>query len=288
MDTGEEIDHLDLWDYFVVVGEDSETGETTYNTGGPYHAIIHDGASKMLINGTWGSSHYMVIDPWTEDVEPENILYWANYYGDGFMDKLTEESPSQMSYLRSMDSNGFMSNGTYDMGNMSFDLNTPDGTGVGFFAYINETAGSKPGPYYLDADTAYDGMYRPNSTAMVEGDERPSAGWWFTGHDSIKGTISGEGTGVADAAPSAFSVEQNSPNPCNPTTTIGFSIADAGNVTIDVYNVAGQKVDTIANNYMDAGNHSVVWDGSDFSAGVYFYIVKSGDFSKTVKMTLLK
>ena len=77
-------------------------------------------------------------------------------------------------------------------------------------------------------------------------------------------------------------------NPFNPTTTIGFTLADAGDVAIDVYNVAGQKVDTLVSGFMEAGSHSAVWDASGFSAGVYFYTVKSGDFTRTLKMTLLK
>jgi len=288
MDTGEIIDHLDLWEYFANESIDDETGESSWSTDGPFHAIIRDGDNKMLLNSTWSGKEVMVVNPWAESEEVEDFVYWKSDSGDGFMDKLTEESPSQMSYIRTMDASGFVSEGTYDMGNLSFDLLAPDGTGIGFFAYLNETAASKPPGYYLDNDTPYDGMYSPNGSTVAEGDERASGGWWWIGHDSISGTISAGGTGVADASPAAFAVEQNSPNPCNPTTTIGFTIDKAGNVKIDVYNVAGQKVDTIVNNHMDAGKHSVVWDGSDFSAGVYFYTVKSGDFSRTMKMTLLK
>ena len=113
------------------------------------------------------------------------------------------------------------------------------------------------------------------------------SGTWFSGHDSIKGIIT-SGVGVDEEAPAAISVAQNAPNPFNPTTTISFSLAEAGTVTIDVFNIAGQKVDTIVNEFMDAGSHSVVFDASEFSAGVYFYTVKSGDFSKTMKMTLVK
>ena len=86
----------------------------------------------------------------------------------------------------------------------------------------------------------------------------------------------------------AFAVDQNAPNPFNPTTAISFTIPAAGNVTVDVYNVAGQKVDSLVNGMMSAGRHSVVWDATGYSNGVYFYTVKSGDFSKTMKMTLLK
>ena len=93
---------------------------------------------------------------------------------------------------------------------------------------------------------------------------------------------------VTEETPAVFSVTQNSPNPFNTTTTIALSLAKAGTVTIEIFNVAGQKVDTIMNEFMDAGSFSVMWDATDFSAGVYFYTVKSTDFSQTMKMTLLK
>ena len=112
-------------------------------------------------------------------------------------------------------------------------------------------------------------------------------GVFFLGHDSIKGVITSSPVAVEEA-PAAFSVAQNSPNPFNPSTTISFTIAQAGNVNVTVYNVAGQKIDTILDGYMSAGSHSVVWDASSSSAGVYFYTVKSGEFSRTLKMTLLK
>ncbi len=57
---------------------------------------------------------------------------------------------------------------------------------------------------------------------------------------------------------------------------------------MDVFNVAGQKVATVANEFMNAGSHSVTWDASGLSAGVYFYTVKTDKYSKTMKMTLLK
>ncbi len=108
--------------------------------------------------------------------------------------------------------------------------------------------------------------------------------------DSDGGIITSDPDGVAveDDAPAAFSVAQNSPNPFNPTTTINFTLAHDSQVSIDVYNIAGQKVDTLANDFMTSGSHSVVWDASGFAAGVYFYTATTGDFSKTMKMTLLK
>ena len=72
------------------------------------------------------------------------------------------------------------------------------------------------------------------------------------------------------------------------TTTIHFTLAEAGNVTVDIFNVAGQKIDTVVNESMAKGSHSVSWDASNFSAGIYFYSVKANGNAKTMKMTLLK
>ena len=167
----------------------------------------------------------------------------------------------------------------------------PDGTGIGYFPVAGETAGQKRGEIMLDGDTPFDGMYLDNmQTGGPHYDwnaDKADPNMYFLGHDTISGIIT-SAIGVEEAAPAAFAVAQNAPNPFNPTTTISFSLVDAGDVSVDVFNVAGQKVDTVANGFMDAGSHSVVWDASGFSAGVYFYTVKSGDFSKTLKMTLLK
>ncbi len=88
--------------------------------------------------------------------------------------------------------------------------------------------------------------------------------------------------------PDGITLSQNMPNPFNPATTISFSIPEMGNVTVDVFNIAGQRVDTLVSELLHAGSHTVTWNASEFSAGIYFYIVKSGEFSKTKKMMLLK
>ena len=73
-----------------------------------------------------------------------------------------------------------------------------------------------------------------------------------------------------------------------PSIPISFTLADADYVSVEIFNVAGQKIDTLADGFMDAGSQSLTWDASDISAGVYFYTVKSAGYSKTMKMTLLK
>jgi len=234
--------------------------------------------------------------------EPEDFFVWTNDNGDYVGDHNFEETAAlpwvcmdynvgPYVYTINSDDNLFMILNAYDVGAVSFGLCGPDGTGLGYFAFSGETAGWKRAEAYIDCDTAYDGMYCDNmqtgGTHYEWDKEKADGKMYFLGHDSISGVIT-NAVAVADDAPAAFSVEQNSPNPFNPTTTITFSLAQSGDVTVDVFNVAGQKIDTLVDGFMDAGQHSVVWDASGFSAGVYFYTVKAGDFSRTLKMTLVK
>jgi hypothetical protein len=86
---------------------------------------------------------------------------------------------------------------------------------------------------------------------------------------------------------------QNYPNPFNPITEISFSLPNAGHVKLEVYNIMGQRVTTLVDEYREAGTHSVTWNskndaGHEVSSGVYFYRLESGSFTETRKMVLLK
>ncbi|MCL2065506.1 MAG: T9SS type A sorting domain-containing protein [Candidatus Cloacimonetes bacterium] len=85
----------------------------------------------------------------------------------------------------------------------------------------------------------------------------------------------------------------NYPNPFNPETNIRFNTTKAGYVKIDVYNIRGQKVKTLLNEYVGIGNHNVVWNGTNdngqnVSSGVYLYRLQTDDFTSTRRMVLLK
>jgi hypothetical protein len=88
--------------------------------------------------------------------------------------------------------------------------------------------------------------------------------------------------------PESFELGQNYPNPFNANTNINFDIASAGNTDLRVYNLAGQVVETLLDGYLEAGSHSVNWDASKVSSGVYFYKLKSGDNVAIRKMNLVK
>lgn len=96
-------------------------------------------------------------------------------------------------------------------------------------------------------------------------------------------------TGIVNS----FYLSQNYPNPFNPITSIRFSLAQSGNVKLEVFNVLGQKVKTLVNNKLNIGQYEVKWDGRSDSgnltgSGIYFYRLVAGDNIKTRKMIFLK
>lgn len=88
--------------------------------------------------------------------------------------------------------------------------------------------------------------------------------------------------------PNSFALNQNYPNPFNPTTEISFALPKASHVTLEVYNVLGQKVETLVNDAMDAGLHVISFDASSLASGMYFYRINAENFNETRKMMLLK
>ena len=85
-----------------------------------------------------------------------------------------------------------------------------------------------------------------------------------------------------------YDLSQNYPNPFNPETKISYSVEKAGQVKLAVYNVLGQKVADLVNEFKAANTYKVNFDASNFTSGVYFYRLEVGDYSKTMKMMLLQ
>jgi hypothetical protein len=88
--------------------------------------------------------------------------------------------------------------------------------------------------------------------------------------------------------PESFSLSPNYPNPFNPITTIQFDLPKPSQVSLDIYDLLGRKIETLVSGKQEAGTHSVVWDGRDKSSGIYFYKLQVGDFTETKRMLLLK
>ncbi|MDP2982243.1 MAG: two-component regulator propeller domain-containing protein [Candidatus Latescibacter sp.] len=101
-------------------------------------------------------------------------------------------------------------------------------------------------------------------------------------------TITSIVSSVGETIPREFAVFQNTPNPFNPRTTIIFTLPQAGQVAVNVYNLTGQRVDSILDGRLSAGRHMVSWNAARFSAGIYFCLVRTEKEEKTIKMLLLK
>lgn len=90
------------------------------------------------------------------------------------------------------------------------------------------------------------------------------------------------------SVPGEYLLEQNYPNPFNPSTGIRYSIPAGGNVVLKVYDVTGRAVKTLVNEFRSAGSYEVTFDASGLASGIYYYSISSGEFSKTMKMVLIK
>jgi hypothetical protein len=106
----------------------------------------------------------------------------------------------------------------------------------------------------------------------------------------------GDPTGIEDdpsVIPTEFALKQNYPNPFNPDTKMSFDLPKGQNVSLQVYNILGQHVVTLASGMYEAGSHTVSWNGTNgrgenVPSGIYFYSLRTEEFSKTNKMMLIR
>jgi M6 family metalloprotease-like protein len=96
-----------------------------------------------------------------------------------------------------------------------------------------------------------------------------------------------------DSRPKEFALSHNYPNPFNPHTVLGFTLPEASRVSLKVYNLLGELVKRVVNQELPAGTHSVTWHGDNESgravaSGIYFYVLKAGNFRAAKKMVLLR
>ena len=89
-------------------------------------------------------------------------------------------------------------------------------------------------------------------------------------------------------SPTKYKLYQNDPNPFNPVTMIAFDIPKGSNVKLAVYDLIGREVNTLVNQYLNAGTHSVSFSGGNLASGIYFYRIEAGDFVSAKKMLLVK
>lgn len=88
--------------------------------------------------------------------------------------------------------------------------------------------------------------------------------------------------------PDVFYLLQNYPNPFNPATKINFILPKPADIKLEVFNLRGQKISALSNNYLEAGKYCFEWNGGEYSSGIYFYRLQAGDYVQSKRMVLLK
>ncbi len=166
----------------------------------------------------------------------------------------------------------------------------------GYWRYKLNIINSNGGVSFNGYSTHYDGIFLSNTTVKITNLQGYNllftslyeGGLYARMNDFLSVDIESNET-VAMTE----NLLQNYPNPFNPETNISFQVPNSGQVNLDIYNIKGQKVKTLVNDIFSAGRHSVVWNGRDDSnkevaSGLYLYKMRSGKYSSTKKMILMK
>lgn len=88
--------------------------------------------------------------------------------------------------------------------------------------------------------------------------------------------------------PVSYALGQNYPNPFNPVTRIRYSVPQESYVSISIYNMLGEKVQQLVDDTRSPGTYTIDWDASGFTSGIYLYTMKSGNYSESKKLILLR
>jgi len=112
-------------------------------------------------------------------------------------------------------------------------------------------------------------------------------------HGPVFITLGDNGNNGSSTAPLNTELSNAYPNPFNPCTAISYSLKDAGDVTITIYNVRGQQVKSFREDHSSGGKYRIIWDGTNdqgksMSSGIYYYHMKSGNYIAIKKMVLMK
>jgi hypothetical protein len=147
------------------------------------------------------------------------------------------------------------------------------------------TALTNSTPSMVNADTIHGIFDTSTGTFTVSGTELKDGNYYTLASDL---NITGFGTVPAPVIPEKFALHQNSPNPFNPTTSIGYQIVADHFVDLSIYNILGQKIETLVSQRQPAGNYQVNWEANNFAGGIYYYKLDAGEYQKVLKMVLLK
>ncbi|MCK4537226.1 MAG: T9SS type A sorting domain-containing protein, partial [Candidatus Krumholzibacteria bacterium] len=172
-------------------------------------------------------------------------------------------------------------------GTGAYSLQLPDYLGVQYYIGISNSQVNAVAEPMRTSWVGHSFMYvRNGDGGTLARNTLVNATWEFF-ENSVNEDITGE------TVPAKYALMQNYPNPFNPTTRIQFNLPGKGQVSLKIYNVAGQLVRSLTNEVWEAGSHTIDWNGkndlgSSVASGVYFYKIEAGEFQSTKKMVLLR
>ncbi len=118
-----------------------------------------------------------------------------------------------------------------------------------------------------------------------------NTGWAVGSYGSILKTTTGGNVFISQTSteiPEKFSLNQNYPNPFNPTTNIKFDIHKQGIATLKVFDLIGKEMETLVDEQLSVGTFEITFNATSLPSGIYFYVLKTGDFVESKKMILVK
>lgn len=110
---------------------------------------------------------------------------------------------------------------------------------------------------------------------------------WNWGTDKRVVVINPTGI-INNQTASNFALNQNYPNPFNPSTTITFDLPKTSDVSLVIFDITGKKIDEVVRGTYPAGKHEYNWVAQDYASGIYYYVLKAGNYVDTKKMMLVK
>lgn len=174
----------------------------------------------------------------------------------------------------------------FDLGNLGNSGTPNDATQLGLYQRIFPVLWRHPGVKGITLWGYREGQVWQTTCFLVRytGTSRPALTW-------MAQFVKDNPVSVAEPAaivPAAFELEQNFPNPFNPTTSIRYGVPRSSQVTLTVFDMLGREIRTLVNEVQPAGQYTVDFDGRDLASGVYFYRLSSGSFNAAKKFVMVK
>jgi hypothetical protein len=269
-------------------------GNGTISTPYPYRTFYTDSRTELLYtaaeltaNGGTGPSRVMAIG--------FNILNASPITMTGFTVKIQNTTNANLTGFTTGGWTTFFS-GSYQVPNTSWQSigqQTPflwDGTSNllvevcynnnGFNTNSAVAASTAPGKTWHQYQDLPAGNGCTDLTAGSSQNNRPNIVFTLNSIIGVEENLSG--------IPAQYSLDQNFPNPFNPVTKILYEVPQKGLVTVKIFDLLGREIRALVNDVKNPGKYTIDFNGADLSSGVYFCVMKSGDFAQTRRMILIK